>query len=140
MFRFLYLLGFHCLKPFVFCLTVALFYHTFYVHLLFIISVELSHSSHVTVTQGVCNVSPSFRNGLHFAVSFEPLTTHSRYYVLWNTFFDYRLFILLVKISRSSGVTVTHSFCNVFPLPPSGLSTLILSFESFLTHFHNYVV
>lgn len=50
----------YCPKPFVFCPTIALFYHTFSVHLLFIILVELSHSSSLTFTQGPRNVSPSF--------------------------------------------------------------------------------
>ena len=42
-----------------------------------------------------------------------------------------------MEFSHSSGVTVTQDSCNVFPLSSSGHSTLILSFESWLTHSHN---
>ena len=108
---------------------------------LFILLVELSHSSRLTVKQGPCSVSSSFRSR-HFTLlfPFESLTTHSHYHFAWNTFFDKYWNIFSVELSHSFGVTVTQVSCNVFPLPRSGHPTLILSFESLLTHSHNYVV
>ena len=42
-------------KPFFFCLTVVYFYHKFFVHFLFILSMaELSHSSCVNFKQDLC--------------------------------------------------------------------------------------
>ena len=80
----------YCLKPFVFRLTVALFYHTYFVHLSFIISVELSHSSCLTAAQGHCNVSPSFRGkDSTLLFPFESLMAHScDYAVRTDIFFD----------------------------------------------------
>ena len=65
-------------------------------HLSLITSVELSHSSCMTVTQGLCNVFPLFGSeDFIFLFSFELITTHSRYNVVRNTF-DHCLLILLM--------------------------------------------
>ena len=166
-------------NPFFFYLTVAPF------HLVFILLMEMSLSSCVTVTQSPCNKSPSFRSGESpLLFLFEPLTTHSSYYVVWNTFFDnfsiifsctspgpYNIFSLSlsghstlilsfeslltdslnylspiyfslffsVKLFRYSCVTVTQGPCNISQLVLTGHSTLLFSFELFMTLSHNYV-
>ena len=45
-----------------------------------------------------------------------------------------------MELPRSFGVTVTQGSCNVFPSSSGSHFTLTLSFESLLTHTHNYVV
>ena len=50
------------------------------------------------------------------------------------------LFVFSLGLSHLSCISVTQGSCNVFPFSPSRHSTLILSFESLLTHSHTYIV
>ena len=75
---------------------------------------------------------------LHFALSFLVIT--DAFSLCWTCFLIIFLFILLLELSYPSCVPVTQGLCDIFPLSPRYHSTLILSFESLLTHFHNYIV
>lgn len=116
-----------CILPL--CMDYLAFFFLFFflsvLSFLFVFLVELSHCSWVTVTQGPCNVSPSFRSG-HYTLlfPFRPLTIHSRYYVVWNKFFNIFFEIFFMELSQSSGITLTQSRFNVFPLLQNGIANL----------------
>lgn len=66
-------------NPFYFTKLSHSFTTHFFLHLSFITSVELSHSSCMTVIQGLCNVFPLFGSEHSiFLFSFESITSHSR--------------------------------------------------------------
>ena len=106
-------------------LSLCVYYRTFlyfyFIWCLFTVHlVELSHSSCLTVTQGSCNVSWSFwsrHSTLLFP--FELLKTHSRYYVVRNTFLDSFWIISSTKLFHSFSillhkVSVTFSFASEY--------------------------
>ena len=74
-----------------------------------------------------CNVSPLFQSEHYtFLFPFESLTTHSCYYVVWNTFFVNFSNIFSVELFNFADVTLTQGSFNVFSLSPSEHSTLLL--------------
>ena len=118
--------------------TALLFFCPFFC---FILLLELSHTSCVTLTYGPCNVFPSFRiRHCTLMFPFGSLTTNSCYYFMRNPFFNSFSTMFSVELPHFSGVTVTQGSCNYFPLSPSRHSTLILSSESLLTYSQDYVV
>ena len=127
------------LRSFVFHLTVTSFTLCGIVHILI---EELSYSSCATVTHGACNVSSSFRSWFSTLLfPFESLKTHSRLYVVWTVSKSSITFVHFLNR------TVLPFLCNCYirllylsAIVSSGHSNLLLSFESLLTHSHNYTV
>lgn len=120
-------------SSFVYCLTVAHFCYTFFVHLPLIIYRELCHSSCLTATQVQCNVSPSF---------WSRCSTLFFDYVIWTvTHFSINFcFFFSSELFQAFWITVKQGPYNAFLLFPSGRSTLLLPFKSLMTHSHCSVV